>query len=315
MKTTSFRSTVCALLTIVFVSGCASSGSLVGGTSAVPSQLSNRSTGLTMPSKAGSVLRSRAGYEKSWMTPAVKSVGSLIYVSNSIGTCIAIYAQDASRKQIGQLCDPLKSANAVAVDQQENVWVADFYGSQVVCFPRGKTKPSIVISDPGYNPAFLAVDDKQNVYVSNYQTTPAYTAGNISIYPKGSTKPSKVLTDSSIVNPYGVAVDKRHNVFIVSNNNSVGEFQISKSGSYEKYKTLIFNGGGAPAGLELEPNGQLLVADQDPIVGTSKIPLQAIQLYSPPKWKMRKNLWRHNGDKQRDDVFKREQTIGRYSQC
>jgi hypothetical protein len=211
---------------------------------------------------------------------AVKKAKGLIYAS-SFDDCIYIYnLKGHDQPVIGSICGgTLKSPAGLAIDEQRNLWVADFNGSQILCYPQGSTTPSITLNDSGYYPTGVTTDKKGRVYVANFSSTGS-GAGNVLIYAKGSTTATRTLANSNLGNGlYGIAVDKKYNIFVsygIIGTPAIGEFTRGSRGSYT-FSTIITDAGYASA-LDLDESGNLIAANQGASANNS------VEVFSPPSW-------------------------------
>ena len=126
------------------------------------------------------------------------------------------------------------------------------------------------ITDGISYPLGLAIDSKQNLYVSNYPAA-------ITVYAKGSTSPSETITGGGLTDPFGLAIDKSGNLYIADF--GVDEILEVKAGT-----TTVVNSGltgvDEPIGLAIdektgnlwESTGQSNVINvYDPSTSTSPI--------------------------------------------
>ena len=172
-----------------------------------------------------------------------------------------------------------KAPQGLAVDQWDNVYVADTGNAAIVEIPGdvklgGATPLFQYAGAPTFTqPVAVAVDSKGFIYVADQQNL----SGEIVRIPPGggdlqpaSSGPTSALSVVSslplfggigINNPNGVAVDSAGNVFVSdSSGNAVWEAPAVVSQSTPPF-TLSFTGLSSPAGLALDANGNLYVAD------------------------------------------------------
>jgi sugar lactone lactonase YvrE len=172
-----------------------------------------------------------------------------------------------------------KAPQGLAVDQWDNVYVADTGNAAIVEIPGdvklgGATPLFQYAGGPTFTqPVAVAVDSKGFIYVADQQNL----AGEVVRIPPGggdlqpaSSGPTSALSvvsslplfgGNNINNPNGVAVDAAGNVYISdSSSNVVWEAPAVGPPSGSPF-TLSFTGLSAPAGLALDANGNLYVAD------------------------------------------------------
>ncbi|MBV8067919.1 MAG: hypothetical protein JO113_08070 [Candidatus Eremiobacteraeota bacterium] len=96
------------------------------------------------------------------------------------------------------------------------MFVADSRSGVLIYNPKNANSSPIGSIATGVSvPAGLAVDNKNNLYVTN--------DGNntVTVYPKGSSSPSLTIS-TGVDGPYGVTVDSKGNVFVSNlDNNTV----------------------------------------------------------------------------------------------
>jgi sugar lactone lactonase YvrE len=172
-----------------------------------------------------------------------------------------------------------KAPHGLAVDQWDNVYVADTGNAAIVEIPGdvklgGATPLFQYAGGPTFTqPVAVAVDPKGFIYVADQQNV----AGQIVRIPPGggdlqpaSSGPTSALSvlsslplfgGQNINNPNGVAVDAAGNVYVSdSSSNVVWEAPAVGPPSGSPF-TLSFTGLSSPAGLALDANGNLYVAD------------------------------------------------------
>jgi hypothetical protein len=206
----------------------------------------------------GGAIASALALRKSWISRSAKTT-PLLYVSDGENNLILIYpAKGHNPEPIGQLTG-FDIAAGLAVDQAENLYVADVVAETVQVFHRGSTSPFEVLNVPGY-PYGEAVDNSGNVYVAVAQT--GSVQGFVAIYPAGATSPSSTLSDPSRgFSPVNVALDSQNDVFV-----SYDEAINTAPGGIDEFKagttTPINLGIKAPKGigwLTIDQNGNLVV--------------------------------------------------------
>jgi len=172
-----------------------------------------------------------------------------------------------------------KAPQGLAVDQWDNVYVADTGNAAIVEIPGdvklgGATPLFQYAGAPTFtNPVAVAVDSKGFIYVADTQNV----AGEVVRIPPGggdlqpaSSGPTSALSvvsslplfgGQNINTPSGVAVDAAGNVYVSdSSSNVVWEAPAAGPPNGSPF-TLSFSGLSSPAGLALDANGNLYVAD------------------------------------------------------
>ncbi len=131
----------------------------------------------------------------------------------------------------------------LAADSSGTLYVADNCATgDVEEYPKGSTTMKTAITDGISYPLGLAIDSKQNLYVSNYPAA-------ITVYAKGSTTPSETITGGSLANPFGLAIDKSGNLYIA-------DFGAAAILEVKAGTTTVINSGltgvGEPIGLAID---------------------------------------------------------------
>jgi DNA-binding beta-propeller fold protein YncE len=96
----------------------------------------------------------------------------------------------------------------LAMNKSGTLYVADNCAvGDVEEYSKGSTTMKAAITDGISYPLGLAIDSKENLYVSNYPAA-------ITVYAKGSTSPSETITGGGLTDPFGLAIDKSGNLYI-----------------------------------------------------------------------------------------------------
>lgn len=100
----------------------------------------------------------------------------------------------------------------LVTDKSGTLYVADNCATgDVEEYPKGSTKMKTAITDGVSYPLGLAIDSKQNLYVTDYIPS---SGAEITVYPKGQTSPSETITGGGLQDPFGLAFDKSGNLYI-----------------------------------------------------------------------------------------------------
>ena len=173
-----------------------------------------------------------------------------------------------------------KAPQGLAVDQWDNVYVADTGNAVIVEIPGdvklgGATPLFQYAGGPTFTqPVAVAVDSNGFVYVADQQNLSGEVVrippggGDLQPASSGPTSALSVVTSlplfggNGINNPSGVAVDAGGNVYISdSSSNVVWEAPAVVNQTSNPAFTISFTGLSSPAGLALDANGNLYVAD------------------------------------------------------
>jgi hypothetical protein len=192
---------------------------LYGSRTAPPAAFAASLSGAALPhgpsqplsNQPGTAIASTLALKKSWISRTARTT-PLLYVSDGEDDLVLIYPATGRNPQpIGQLTG-FDIAAGLAVDQAENLYVADVVAENIQVFHRGSTSPFEVLNVPGY-PYGEAVDASGNVYVAVAQTGSAQ--GFVAMYPPGATEPASTLGDPSRgFSPVSVALDSQADVFV-----------------------------------------------------------------------------------------------------
>lgn len=195
-----------------------------------------------------------------WLSPAAKKAKHLIYVSDFTGNAVEIYPTKGSNPNpIGKITDGISGPEGCFVDQHGNlyvanvsndtvtmyphgsttwklqytgfayptnvtagsngkVYVADLVGEKVVEFPKGSTRSKLTI-DISY-PQGVAVDTKNNLYVSYNTGAHGGGPGDVNEYPPGSTNGTSL--GLPIVWSAGDAIDGNGDVVVADQGSGSG---------------------------------------------------------------------------------------------
>jgi sugar lactone lactonase YvrE len=129
----------------------------------------------------------------------------------------------------------------------QNLYVGNS-GKTVEVFAPGQTSPLRTISDKIVNPAALAFDSSQNLYVANYNTR------RVGVYPPNAQSPSNEIT-SHVGYPNSLAFDESGRLYVSNHNRrSVSVYEGST------YKPLYLIHGDYPEQIAVDKSGFLYVS-------------------------------------------------------
>jgi hypothetical protein len=154
-------------------------------------------------------------HTSSWMAPEAKR-DTLLYISD-VGTYdVNVYAYPK-----GTFLGTLTGFNAPegeCVDKTGDVFIANYYASNILKYAHGGTSSIATLSDPGYFPGNCAVDPTTgNLAVSNYLTTGS-GQGNVAIYKDAKGSPKAYYTAPFIQQMLFCGYDKAGNLFVDGEN-------------------------------------------------------------------------------------------------
>jgi hypothetical protein len=105
----------------------------------------------------------------------------------------------------------LQAPQGIAVDQNDNVWIANHVGNTVTVYPKGDPRMARVISGGGlYKPFTIAIDGRGNAWVNNGALDPNTPGTLTKISPAG--QPTGPFEVSGMRSPQGMAIDSAGNL-------------------------------------------------------------------------------------------------------
>jgi hypothetical protein len=185
---------------------------------------------VTLLNSSGQPLSGSAGYTTpSFAFPVVVAVNAnhFGWVGNLSDTNVTKVAPDGSSFTSYSCCE---GAAGIAIDQSNNVWIANFYGASVSMISSTGT----IVSKLGYtglgsidHPQGIAVDGAGNIWVANYRA-PSLTelAGASAAAPGTSLSPAAGFgADTQLLEAYALALDASGNIWVSNQgSNTVTKF-------------------------------------------------------------------------------------------
>jgi sugar lactone lactonase YvrE len=208
--------------------------------------------------RAASSSATSAGESASAAAEAAAKTTRVLFVSDEGSpNLIQIYAQkNPNAGPIAQISDGVSTPDGMAIDPSGNLYVANAGNDTVAVYPPGKTSPSSTYSDGLATPANVAVGNDGTVYVVNLNGGTEF----VNEYAPGSMTPTLKIPAPSNYYENGLAVDPSGNLY-VSYHNSSGQGWVYKYPFQSASGTNLELAVHTPAGLVVDKNGNLIVAD------------------------------------------------------
>jgi hypothetical protein len=146
-----------------------------------------------------------------WPAPD-KAKKPILFVADAKDNVVRMYDPNTPNPPVeGEITDGVSDPLGLAVDSKGSLYVSNVSSrdSGITIYSPGQSKPRLTIPSPGYYG--LAVDSKGDIFASN-------TEGTVSAYKPGAKKPYETI--DGFVNPRGIAVDARDNVWVADNSAS-----------------------------------------------------------------------------------------------
>lgn len=209
----------------------------------------------------------------------------LLYVADSSGyNDVKLYrANGIDPSPIAVYSDDLETPAGDCIDGDGTLYVTNEPAGRgwVTVFPQGSMKPSHIIKKGVNTPAFCAVDDNGNLWVTNIG------GPNVTEYEKGSLKPRSVVT-KGVVYPDGIAFDGAGNMYVANLLTEVpraetfgpGNVVVYSAGSESPSRTIT-DGVVSPVGIAVDSVGTLYVTNEtensiEEYRSAQSVPFQAI---------------------------------------
>jgi hypothetical protein len=145
---------------------------------------------------------------------------SRIYVADYGRSDVEIYAQGVTNPTpCGKITTGISYPEGIYVNGKGMLFVANYIGSTITEYPRGKKAPTITISTAA--PAYDVFVGSNGIL---YAAEPA--TDSVAEYPAGSTTPSLTVTVNG--GAYGVATDKKNNLYVSYLSNADGLSHVEK---------------------------------------------------------------------------------------
>jgi DNA-binding beta-propeller fold protein YncE len=191
----------------VFIAGCASGPALPGAGGAVQA----------LPQSASAI------------SPLTGSATELLYVANEAENTVTIYNAEAkSSNPIGTISHGIREPSGLAVDGQQNLYVANTGGNSVTAYERGQATPFETLKDGIISPIDVAAANDGTLYVAC--SNRSSTAFEVQVFRPKHSKPSETLTNKAFTLIEAVAVDAHDNLYVAASpgGSGFGPFEVFK---------------------------------------------------------------------------------------
>ncbi|MFY9666118.1 MAG: hypothetical protein WAL67_10300 [Candidatus Cybelea sp.] len=200
-------------------------------------------------------------------SPLAAAAKELLYVASSYPSAVLIYnAQAKSSSPIGTISKGINVPQGLAVDGQQNLYVANYGNSSVSAYKRGQTKPFETLKDGIITPIDVAADTDGTLYVAcPNSSASAYV---VQVFPPNGSKPSETLTNAAFTYISAVAVDGQHDLYVAASagGSGLGPFEVLKlkagSHHWQNMRLLLTRGSvnNIVFGLAVDSLGRLAVS-------------------------------------------------------
>ena len=178
---------------------------------------------VTLLSASGAALSGASGYTTPLFAfPVVVAVDGnhFGWVGNQADTTVTKVAPDGSSFQNYNCCN---GASGIAIDQGNNVWVANFYGNSISMI----SSAGQVVSNGAYtglgsvdHPQGIAIDGAGNVFVANYRAGYLTEIAGVGANTGQSLSPAAGLGgDAGLLEAFALAIDASGNVWVSNQGN------------------------------------------------------------------------------------------------
>lgn len=180
---------------------------------------------------------------------------SLVYVSDDAKNIVAVFERNGT--EVAAITDGLNYPQGLYVDGQHHLWVANRGASNVLEFARGGGSLVATLNDDGQQPEGVARCPDGTVYVANIMANSG-GGGNVRAYAAGHANPTRTLTFQGGYF-FFPACDAHGNLFVtlvLGTSGTVVEFPHGRQTGATMLPIFM---GGNPAGITVDPAGNLLV--------------------------------------------------------
>ena len=172
---------------------------------------------VTLLNSAGNPISGTSGYTTPLFAfPVAVAVDAnhFGWIVNQSSNNVTKVAPDGSSFTNYNCCE---QASGIAIDQQDNIWVADYFGDEVSLLTNSGTVIATNYTAGGsiYHPQGIAIDGAGNVWVANYRAPYlSELSGATSKVPGSALSPAAGLgADAKLIEAYAIALDASGNIW------------------------------------------------------------------------------------------------------
>jgi len=194
----------------------------------------------------------------------VKSSSKLVYVCNLGAGEVEVFDQTGKLQQpIGTITDGILGPGGLTTDTKGNLYVSDegpISGKWTVqMYAPGSTSPTKSYQTDLFSPTDVAVAKDGTIYIANFNGS---QNGWVAVYPKGNEKKEYRLSDYNGGAPLSVALDKQQNLYVMYDYNSDASSAVNEYKPGAKTGTNLNLAFGSGGGIQVDPKGDIVVAQQ-----------------------------------------------------
>jgi hypothetical protein len=206
---------------------------------------------------------------------------NIVYVADAYSNAVWIFPA-SGHTPTGSITSGVGGPQGLAVDAAGNLYVANpnSIPPSVTIYPPGSTAPSMTLKQDLTVPTAVAVDKKGNVWVSNEEGS---YQGSVVEFPAGNTTPSTVISG---LNPLGIAVDSRRNLYVANYNSTAAFVSVYPPGATTPSKSFGQTDLVEPTGVTVGPTGDVYVSD---------FSYADVFIYAHKSYKLRKKVFVQEG--------------------
>jgi hypothetical protein len=194
----------------------------------------------------------------------VKAGSKLVYICNLGGGAVDVFDQTGKTQQpIASITDGILGPGGLTTDSKGDLYVSDEgpisgkWTEQM--YAPGATSPTKSYTTDLFSPTDAAVAQDGTIYIANFNGS---KNGWVAVYPKGNVKKEYRLSDYNGGAPLSVALDKQQNLYVMYDYNSDANSAVNEYKPGAKTGTNLNLAFGSGGGIQIDTNGDIVVAQQ-----------------------------------------------------